>query len=126
MQRLNWLTILIALYVGAIIMYAFKDSQEPFWALYHNWVTTYMAIVLILGALKKNKSNLDKSLLISIGLVKLFTAVAFNVWYCSGYKDHPYNNDPNIFCIIVVVTFGVAIFVTYLKSKADERGSVIK
>lgn len=124
MGKVNWLTYAIALYLGAIVFYAFKDSQDGFWAVYHNWVGTYLVLTLIAGGIKKNKNKLDITLLIATGIVKIFTAIAFQMWYNTDFKTHPYNDDPNIFCIIVVVIFSVTILVSYLKHKADERDRI--
>lgn len=124
MGKVNWFTLAIVLYLGAIAFYAFKDSQDEFWGAYHNWAGTYLVLILIGGGLKIKKTNLDVTLMIAVGIVKIFTAIAFQMWYNTKFKNHPYNDDPNIFCIIVVGIFAVTIFGGYLKHKSDERNRI--
>lgn len=124
MGKVNWFTLAIVLYLGAIAFYAFKDTQDDFWGVYHNWVSTYLIIILVAGGIKSNKTKLDVTFLISIGIVKVFTAIAFQLWYNTKFKNHPYNDDPNIFCIIVVGIFAVTILIGYLKHKLDERNRI--
>lgn len=107
-KKINWLLLAVVAYFAAIVIYSLKSQQDNFWGFYHNTVSTYAICVLFLGMMKRNKTELDKSFLISIVLIKVFNWLCYLVWYISGCSEQ---NQPYFFCIIVAVCMVLGVII---------------
>lgn len=102
------LTMLIVVYMIAVSMYAFKSIGSLNWAYYHSTVSLYLVLILFYGMVKKNKTEMDKSLLISIVLLKVFNWLCYTAWMILGSD---FQNQPYFFCIIVAMCFFIGIVI---------------
>lgn len=107
-KRINYLFLAVVVYFAAIVFYSFKSEQGGIWGLYQYTVTTYAICVLFLGMMKRNKTELDKSFLISIVLIRVFNWLCYLVWYISGCSEQ---NQPYFFCIIVAVCMFLGVII---------------
>ncbi len=111
MSKVNWFTGLVVVYLAAIILYSFKDNGDYFWGLYHNYAKLFLMFALIAFGFKKEKNKLDVGLVLGIAASNVFTAICFQLWYNSRDSNHPFETEPNIFCIIVVGIFILSILI---------------
>lgn len=108
LKRINYLTVMVVIYAIATLFYVFVHKNEGFWSLYRDGVTTFLVLTLFYGCVKKEKTEVDKSLLIALVLLKIFNLITYLIWYTLGSD---WQSTPTFFCVMVVasVLFGLSI-----------------
>lgn len=91
---------MVVAYIVATIFYVFVNEANSGWSLYYNAVTTFLVITLFVGFIKKNKTEVDKSLLVALVLLRIFNFITHLIWYSFGSN---WQSTPTFFCIMVMV-----------------------
>lgn len=108
MRKLNYLQIAIAMYVVAIVIYGFMNNHSTGWSLYRDYYITALVLILIWFAFKKERTELDKALIIGIGMQRCFSLLCFQYWYSSGAD---WWDTPLWYSIIVAVCLFIGIII---------------
>ena len=104
-------------YVLAIALYAFMNVQDSYWAVYHSWVTTYSFLIAIYAVYrfavqKKKPLDMEIGLLYGMGLIKLFSSIAFNIWFLTSAS---LTENLLVYMTMVSVSLLVGIIIRYLR-----------
>lgn len=100
MRNLNLFILMVVAYIVATIFYVFVNEDGDGWTLYYNSVLTLLVLTLFVGFTKQHKSEMDKSLLVALVLLRVFNLCTNAIWYFIGSN---WQSTPTCFCIMVVV-----------------------
>jgi len=99
-KKVNWFLLMVVAYIVATIFYVFVHVNSEGWGVYHQAIATLLILIVFFGCLKPNKSELDKSLLIAIVLLRIFNFITYLIWYLIGCD---FQSTPTFFCVMVMV-----------------------
>lgn len=101
MKKVNYFTLMVVIYMIATIFYVFVHKDESIWSLYRDTITTFLILTCFVFAIKKEKTESDKSLMIALVLLRVFNLITYIVWYVTGSD---WQSTPTFFCVMVMAS----------------------